>query len=94
LEPRSDHTKECKLIFVASVVSTQYYWVRVKRWWIRIRIMGSNEVTCLPIEFYFRLAVLKSISLCLFSIKRTASLSHQIVTCSCHDMAEKLLTMK
>jgi len=25
LEPRSDHTKECKLIFVASVVSTQYY---------------------------------------------------------------------
>jgi len=42
---------------------------------------------------FSELALLKSNSACWSSTKRT-SLSHQIVTCSCHDIAEKLFTWR
>ena len=42
-----------KLVYAASTPSKQYYGVRVKTDWLRMRIMCPREVTCLLIDYCF-----------------------------------------
>jgi hypothetical protein len=51
--------------------------------------------TCLPADCCFgELALYKSNSACCSSTKRTSSSSHWKLTCSRHDIAEKLLNLR
>ena len=52
-EPRSGQTKDYKLVFVASPLSTQHYGERAKIGWLGIRIMCPNGVTFLPTDCCF-----------------------------------------
>ena len=55
-----------------------------------------SGVTCLPTDTdccFSELTLQKFNLACWSSTKRTST-SHQYVTCSCHDMAEKLLTWR
>ena len=59
--------------------------------WLGIRIMCPSGTKCLPTESCFsELAILKSSLGCWSSTKQTSSSSHWKLTCSCHDMAEKI----
>ena len=46
-EPRSGQTKDYKIDFVASPLSTQHYGERAKTGWLGI--MGSSGATCLHV---------------------------------------------
>ena len=77
---------------VASPLSTQHLGEREMTGWLGIRIMCPSGATCLPADCCFsELALLKSNSACLSRTKRTSSSSHWKLTCSRHDIAEKLL---
>ena len=43
----SGHTKDYKLVFVVSPLSTQHYGVRAKTVWLGIRIMCPSGAICL-----------------------------------------------
>ena len=46
--PRLGQTKDYKLVFVASSLSTQHQGVRAKTGWLGISIMCPSGTTCLP----------------------------------------------
>ena len=57
--------------------------------------MCPSGVTCLPVDCCFsELALLKSNSACWSGTKQTSSSSHWKLTCSHHDLAEKLLNWR
>jgi hypothetical protein len=63
--------------------------------WLGIRIMCPSGATCLPADCCIsELALLKSNSARWSSTKRTSSSSHGKLTCSRHDIAEKLLNWR
>ena len=45
--------KTMKLVFVASLLSTQHYRERAKTSWLRIRIMLPSRATCLSADCFF-----------------------------------------
>jgi hypothetical protein len=49
-EPRSGQTKDYKLVFVASPLSTHYYGERVKTGWLGIRLMCPSGATSLSVD--------------------------------------------
>jgi hypothetical protein len=64
---------------------------RAKTGWLGARIMCPSGATCLPADCCFsKLALLKSNSACWSRTKRTLWSSHWNLTCSRHDIAEKL----
>ena len=71
------------MVVVASPLSMQHLVERGKTGWLGIRIMCPSGVTCLPMDE-------KSNSAWWSRTKRTSS-SHWKLTCSCHDIGEKLL---
>ena len=84
--------KTMKLVFVASPLSIRKG-VRAKTGRHGIRIMCPSGATCLSADCCFsELALLKSNSVCWSRTKRTPSSSHWKLTCSGHDIAEKLLS--
>ena len=52
-EPRSGQTKDYKLVFVASPLSTQHYGERAKIGWLGIRILCLSRATCLSADCCF-----------------------------------------
>jgi hypothetical protein len=63
--------------------------------WIRINIMCLSVTTCLPADCCFsELALWNPNSACTSKTKRTSSSSHWKLTCSCHDITEKLPSLR
>ena len=53
LGPRSGHTKDCKMVFVASFLSAHLSGVRANIGWLGIRIMYPSGATCLSVDVCF-----------------------------------------
>ena len=52
-EPGRIEPKTVKLVFVASLLSTQHYGERAKTGWLGIRIVCPSGMTCLPADCCF-----------------------------------------
>ena len=70
-EPRSGQSKDFKLVFAASPLSTHHYEKKNTTGWLGIRAMCPSAATCLPAECCFsELALIQFVGLVQSGLQR------------------------